>query len=218
MNSHNITAFSNQELEQEVVEQKALVSCPHCSRTFLPERLEIHLRSCKAERPLKKRMDASKRGQMSGQPKQMQYEQTKKSIILSPRQNHQERIRPKTTMGRAPVGEPKTVHKRKKSVHFPDNPVVPIDDSSYEASDASDKFSPFQQVVGTPTRKNSKTPQKTRPSMQDEKPSDQKNSKWRQERDAFIKAMRVSKKIDQIEKDGTIGEADAREKISVLQN
>jgi hypothetical protein len=42
---------------QEVVEEPPnLESCPHCSRTFLPERLKIHLKSCKAERPLKMRV------------------------------------------------------------------------------------------------------------------------------------------------------------------
>ena len=30
----------------------ALVACPHCSRTFLPERLEIHNRLCTAEKPM----------------------------------------------------------------------------------------------------------------------------------------------------------------------
>jgi len=27
--------------------EKALVQCPNCPRTFLPDRLEVHLRSCK---------------------------------------------------------------------------------------------------------------------------------------------------------------------------
>jgi len=31
-----------------------------------------------------------------------------------------------------------------------------------------------------------------------------KSSKWRQERDAFIKAMKISKKIGKLEKDGTL--------------
>ena len=39
-------------------EQIVLESCQHCSRTFLPERLEIHQRSCKADRPLKRRTAA----------------------------------------------------------------------------------------------------------------------------------------------------------------
>lgn len=40
----------------DAFDQETLESCPHCSRTFLPERLAIHLRSCKADRPLKKRI------------------------------------------------------------------------------------------------------------------------------------------------------------------
>ena len=35
---------------------EALIACPHCARTFLPDRLEIHLRSCTKERPLKARV------------------------------------------------------------------------------------------------------------------------------------------------------------------
>ena len=31
----------------------ALLKCPHCERTFLPDRLDIHLRSCKKDKPLK---------------------------------------------------------------------------------------------------------------------------------------------------------------------
>jgi hypothetical protein len=34
-------------------DQEALVKCPHCDRTFLPDRLEIHLRSCFKDKPLK---------------------------------------------------------------------------------------------------------------------------------------------------------------------
>ena len=34
-------------------DQEALVKCPNCDRTFLPDRLEIHLRSCFKDRPLK---------------------------------------------------------------------------------------------------------------------------------------------------------------------
>jgi hypothetical protein len=37
-------------------DQEALISCPNCARTFLPDRLEIHLRSCKADRVLKPRV------------------------------------------------------------------------------------------------------------------------------------------------------------------
>ena len=53
---------------EEVSEQfdpTALESCPHCNRTFLPERLEIHLRSCKADRPLKKRGGEPKVGNLT---------------------------------------------------------------------------------------------------------------------------------------------------------
>ena len=39
---------------------EALRACPNCSRTFLPERLEIHLRSCKADRVLKPRLTDKK--------------------------------------------------------------------------------------------------------------------------------------------------------------
>lgn len=36
-------------------EQVVLVTCEHCGRTFLPDRLEVHQRSCKSDKPLKRR-------------------------------------------------------------------------------------------------------------------------------------------------------------------
>jgi hypothetical protein len=41
----------------EVFEQQAMEQCPNCARTFLSERLTVHLRSCRPDRvmnPLKK--------------------------------------------------------------------------------------------------------------------------------------------------------------------
>lgn len=43
-------------------DQEALIKCPHCERTFLPDRLDIHLRSCKADRPLKAPLTKSRYG------------------------------------------------------------------------------------------------------------------------------------------------------------
>ena len=34
--------------------QKALVPCDRCGRTFLPDSLKWHLKGCKGEQPLKK--------------------------------------------------------------------------------------------------------------------------------------------------------------------
>lgn len=53
--SEHANKIESWEEMSEQFDPRALVSCPHCNRTFLPERLEIHLRSCKADRPLKKR-------------------------------------------------------------------------------------------------------------------------------------------------------------------
>lgn len=41
---------SNQDYNDEAFKdynEKALVPCPNCARTFLPDRLEVHLKSCK---------------------------------------------------------------------------------------------------------------------------------------------------------------------------
>jgi hypothetical protein len=35
-------------------DSEALEACPHCARTFLPDRLIIHLRSCRADSPQKR--------------------------------------------------------------------------------------------------------------------------------------------------------------------
>lgn len=36
-------------------DQNVLSACPHCNRTFLPERLEFHLKACRADNPFKKK-------------------------------------------------------------------------------------------------------------------------------------------------------------------
>ena len=48
MEKHNAVAYAKWD-------QEALVSCKNCGRTFLPDRLVIHKRSCKSDRPLKAR-------------------------------------------------------------------------------------------------------------------------------------------------------------------
>ncbi len=48
MASYNEKAFSK-------FDNEALVQCKNCFRTFLPDRLEIHLRSCLPGKPLKMR-------------------------------------------------------------------------------------------------------------------------------------------------------------------
>ena len=45
---YNEAAYSKWDTE-------ALVPCSNCGRTFLPDRLQIHLRSCKPGKPLKMR-------------------------------------------------------------------------------------------------------------------------------------------------------------------
>lgn len=43
-----------------------------------------------------------------------------------------------------------------------------------------------------------------------------KSSKWRQEREAFIKAMKISKKIGKLEKDGTLDKDEQAKQIQDL--
>ena len=40
MSEYNDDAYKN-------YNEKALMACPNCARTFLPDRLEVHLKSCK---------------------------------------------------------------------------------------------------------------------------------------------------------------------------
>lgn len=51
MEMYNEAAYSKWDTE-------ALVPCMNCGRTFLPDRLKIHLRSCKPGKPLKMRYTA----------------------------------------------------------------------------------------------------------------------------------------------------------------
>ena len=55
----------------DAFDQETLESCPHCSRTFRPAALAIHLRSCKADRPLKKRITNTSE-HLGGKPGQHQ--------------------------------------------------------------------------------------------------------------------------------------------------
>jgi hypothetical protein len=42
----------------QTADPEDLAKCPHCERTFFPHRLLVHLKSCKADRPLtRKRTD-----------------------------------------------------------------------------------------------------------------------------------------------------------------
>ena len=53
MDQYNDAAYKNWDLN-------VLEACPHCNRTFLPRPLEIHLKSCKAGKPLKAPIARSK--------------------------------------------------------------------------------------------------------------------------------------------------------------
>jgi hypothetical protein len=104
-------------------------------------------------------------------------------------------------------------------VHFPENHVIPIDDSSYENS--SDEFENKKAFVDRklsdsssddlrqPAKKSSpqkflkkklisSSANKKEPLRKDGSP---KESAWRQEREAFVTAMRISRKIKEIEDD-----------------
>jgi len=83
-----------------------------------------------------KKIVPSKRAhQKSSQPKQVPRASAKKPLD-SPQGNPR---RPRTSASLGPNHDAhkeevkEEIKKRKKSVHFPDNPVIPIDDSSYEA-------------------------------------------------------------------------------------
>lgn len=40
--------------ENDPKPEKSLIPCPNCSRTFFPDRLNMHLKSCKPDKPMKK--------------------------------------------------------------------------------------------------------------------------------------------------------------------
>ena len=51
MSVNEIESYNNEAFKE--YNEVALVPCPHCARTFLPDRLEIHLRSCAKGGPAK---------------------------------------------------------------------------------------------------------------------------------------------------------------------
>jgi hypothetical protein len=242
----------------------------------LPERLEIHLRSCKADRPLKKRageskvdnvmplqrsalgelneQKVSKRSQKSSQPKQMQRQNQKPQPSAnnedSPASDRLAKRRSKTTMGSFREGtqdstdmkgEEKPIQRRKKSVHFPANHVIPIDDSSYENSSdeeykhqkdfmdrklsdtssddlrqAAKKMTPQKYLKASSKKYISGAGAPKRDAGKEQ--VDAPKEKWRLEREAFVKAMRISRKINKLENDPNLDSNEMENQIKTLSN
>jgi hypothetical protein len=53
--AYNASAFDD-------YNKKALEPCPNCARTFLPDRLEVHLKSCRSSNTPNKRDEEQKTG------------------------------------------------------------------------------------------------------------------------------------------------------------
>lgn len=91
------------------------------------------------------------------------------------------------------------------------------------SSDSSDTY-----IIKQDVSKKNKTPQKfllsgknKRKSIGDLQNSEEQTKsvpKWKLEREAFIKAMRISRQIDKLEKDPTINSNDLENKILDLHN
>lgn len=121
--------------------------------------------------------------------------------------------------------EEKPIQRRKKSVHFPANYVQPIDDSSCENSSSDDPKNRFVdrklsdtssedlRLAGKKQEKKHSflkaTSQKygVVQGAKKEPTADKKGEGgWRQERAAFVAAMRISRKIKQVENDPNLGD------------
>eukprot|EP00347_Sterkiella_histriomuscorum_P024172 403332056 len=76
MQQYNEAAYNKWDTE-------ALIACPNCARTFLPDRLEIHLRSCKADRPLKPRLEIAAQQSYNQQQQYQQPQQVQKSAVAA---------------------------------------------------------------------------------------------------------------------------------------
>ena len=62
MDSYNNDAFKN-------YNEKSLDACPNCGRTFLPDRLQVHLRSCNKAHGIQDSSPNPKGGAMGGSMK-----------------------------------------------------------------------------------------------------------------------------------------------------
>ena len=123
--------------------------------------------------------------------------------------------------------EEKPIQRRKKSVHFPANYVQPIDDSSYENS-SSENIESKNRFVDRKLSDTSSEDLRVAAKKQGKKHgflkatsqrygvvqggkkeavADKKGEGgWRQERAAFVAAMRISRKIKQVENDPNLGD------------
>lgn len=78
IDQYNLEAYNKWDAE-------SLLPCPNCARTFLPDRLDIHLRSCKADRPLKPPVrKPSNNPKPSAQATPVQTKSAKKPLVVSP--------------------------------------------------------------------------------------------------------------------------------------
>ena len=73
LDEYNEAAFSKWD-------QEALVSCPHCQRTFLPDRLKIHLRSCKPGKPLKMRCGVDNPNKPQNEEEKLRYNPLRQKV------------------------------------------------------------------------------------------------------------------------------------------
>ena len=73
MQAYNEQAYSKWDSE-------ALSCCPNCARTFLPDRLAIHLRSCRPDSPQKRLMAGSGLGGGASGI----FEEPKEQFVLKP--------------------------------------------------------------------------------------------------------------------------------------
>lgn len=73
-----------EQFNQRVLRQfnnDVLSPCPHCGRTFLPERLEVHLRSCRSDAPLTR-----PRGRSAGPASAVEQQEQQQPQQQQPRQ------------------------------------------------------------------------------------------------------------------------------------
>lgn len=72
-----------------------MVKCPNCSRTFLEDRIEVHLKSCRADNPCK---PPPSKTQEKSENSEAKIYSAKKTKIYSPEKNEKTFAKPRALM------------------------------------------------------------------------------------------------------------------------
>lgn len=92
-NIKNIDKYNT--IVSDAFNTQVMVKCPNCSRTFLEDRIEVHLKSCRADNPCK---PPPSKTQEKSENSEAKIYSAKKTKIYSPEKNEKTFAKPRALM------------------------------------------------------------------------------------------------------------------------